>query len=77
MFQCMAGCYPLAPNRLAYPEYLPAHHLYNSFRDLKRRLRHLLRAPQQVRCNVWRLNYYVLILDLAVGTMESDPPTKP
>ncbi len=34
MLEAMAsGCLALAPNRLAYPEYIPVHHCYQSFPD--------------------------------------------
>ena len=28
------GCMPIAPNRLAYPEYVPQHQLYESHNDI-------------------------------------------
>jgi len=43
-----AGCTPLLPNRLSYPELLPqschAPHLYNSVEDLREKLTHLCRS---------------------------------
>lgn len=40
------GCFPLLPNRLAFPEHIPAHlmedHLYDSEKDLKNKLRAFL-----------------------------------
>jgi glycosyltransferase involved in cell wall biosynthesis len=47
-----AGCYPLLPRRLAYPEVLPARlhagHLYDGLPDLLGRLESLLTGPEQL-----------------------------
>lgn len=47
------GCYPLLPNRLSYPELLPAQaheaHLYRNFDDLVERLRWAALNPRLVR----------------------------
>jgi glycosyltransferase involved in cell wall biosynthesis len=48
-----AGCDPLLPNRLSYPEVLGPElcekHLYQSKGDLRRRLRWMMRHPDRVR----------------------------
>ena len=48
-----AGCDPLLPNRLSYPEILPEEihekHLYNSNGELRRILRWMLNHPDRVR----------------------------
>jgi glycosyltransferase involved in cell wall biosynthesis len=48
-----AGCDPLLPNRLSYPEILGPElaekHLYSSKGDLRRRLRWMMRHPDRVR----------------------------
>jgi len=55
-----AGCDPLLPDRLSYPEVLgPAlagKHLYRSVGDLRRRLRWMMRHPDRVRAAAdhWR-----------------------
>jgi glycosyltransferase involved in cell wall biosynthesis len=47
-----AGCYPLLPRALSYPEVLPARmhpdHLYGDLPDLLTRLEALLRAPERI-----------------------------
>lgn len=45
MEACYAGCYPVLPNRLAYPGVFPAEFLYDSRRDLIDRLRTLAVSP--------------------------------
>jgi glycosyltransferase involved in cell wall biosynthesis len=55
-----AGCDPLLPDRLSYPEVLgpelAAKHLYRSTGDLRRRLRWMMRHPDRVRATSdhWR-----------------------
>jgi glycosyltransferase involved in cell wall biosynthesis len=55
-----AGCDPLLPNRLSYPEVLGPRlaekHLYKSTGDLRRRLRWMMRHPERVRntSNHWK-----------------------
>ncbi len=55
-----AGCDPLLPDRLSYPELLGPllcdKHLYSSKGDLRRRLRWMMRHPDRVRTasNHWR-----------------------
>ncbi len=55
-----AGCDPLLPDRLSYPEVLgaslAAKHLYSSRGDLRRRLRWMMRHPDRVRASPdhWR-----------------------
>jgi glycosyltransferase involved in cell wall biosynthesis len=55
-----AGCDPLLPNRLSYPEVLGPRlsekHLYKSTGDLRRRLRWMMRHPDRVRnmSNHWK-----------------------
>ncbi|MCP4679028.1 MAG: DUF3524 domain-containing protein [Deltaproteobacteria bacterium] len=55
-----AGCDPLLPDRLSYPELLGPRlsdkHLYSSKGDLRRRLRWMMRHPDRVRAasNHWR-----------------------
>ncbi len=48
-----AGCYPLLPNRLTYPELLPPEHherhLFNTVNQLRRKLRDALAHPDRVR----------------------------
>ena len=48
-----AGCDPLLPNRLSYPEVLAPElsrkHLYESAGELRRRLRWMMRHPDRVR----------------------------
>ncbi len=50
-----AGCDPLLPNRLSYPEVLGSElskkHLYASKGDLRRRLRWMMRHPDRVRAS--------------------------
>jgi hypothetical protein len=61
------GCYPLWPNRLTYPEFLPAElhpaHLYEDHDDLVARLRQAITDIERVRqttlrehvaCHDWR-----------------------
>ena len=47
------GCYPLLPDRLAYPEIIPPQlhdrHLYAGPRDLRERLEHLIDRPGSAR----------------------------
>ena len=55
-----AGCDPLLPDRLSYPELLGPSlrdkHLYSSKGDLRRRLRWMMRHPDRVRAasDHWR-----------------------
>ncbi len=55
-----AGCDPLLPDRLSYPELLGPRlsekHLYSSKGDLRRRLRWMMRHPERVRATSahWR-----------------------
>jgi glycosyltransferase involved in cell wall biosynthesis len=48
-----AGCYPLLPHRLSYPELIPVHlhdeHLYEDFADLVAKLRRAVLHPELVR----------------------------
>ncbi len=61
-----AGCYPLLPNRLAYPEHLPDHlhgeHLYESRYELVVKLRYVIRnfkrlPTQGLAEHVWRYDW--------------------
>ena len=53
-----AGCYPLLPDRLSYPELLPEgrhkDHLYSDPDDLVERLEVVCRSPEVARCTDWR-----------------------
>jgi glycosyltransferase involved in cell wall biosynthesis len=55
-----AGCDPLLPDRLSYPEVLGPNlsekHLYESKGDLRRRLRWMMRHPERLRAKSdhWR-----------------------
>jgi len=42
------GCYPLAPNRLVYPELYPSECLYNTEQQLYRRLESMCKDPMTV-----------------------------
>jgi glycosyltransferase involved in cell wall biosynthesis len=48
-----AGCYPILPNRLSYPEFIPERnrkdHLYDGFDDLVNKLRFALLNPQRLK----------------------------
>lgn len=44
-----AGCVPLLPNRLAYPERYPQEFLYDPDDSLRDRLRHMMADPEKVR----------------------------
>ena len=44
-----AGCFPLAPNRLSYPEIYPAECLYNTPAQLTKQLRQLCKNPGLAR----------------------------
>lgn len=43
------GCYPLCPNRLVFPEYLPEAHLYKTEEQLAKKLRYFIKYPQKLR----------------------------
>lgn len=44
-----ANCYPLLPNRLAFPEHVSAKYLYNSYKELVQNLEYLITNIKQVR----------------------------
>lgn len=43
------GCYPLCPNRLVFPEYLPDAHLYKTEDQLAKKLRYFIKYPAKMR----------------------------
>lgn len=43
------GCYPLCPNRLVFPEYLPEPHLYKTEDQLAKKLRYFIKYPKKLR----------------------------
>ncbi|KAL6057480.1 glycosyltransferase-like domain-containing protein 1 [Balamuthia mandrillaris] len=43
------GCWPICPNRLVFPEYLPSDHLYNTETQLVKKLRYFARYPGKLR----------------------------
>ena len=43
------GCFPLAPRALSYPELFPSECLYNTERQLVKRLKTYCRYPDRVR----------------------------
>jgi glycosyltransferase involved in cell wall biosynthesis len=49
------GCYPLCPNRLVYPDFFPKECLYNTERQLFRKLKNFCRYPQRVHSSVKEL----------------------
>ncbi|RKZ30741.1 DUF3524 domain-containing protein [bacterium] len=55
-----AGCFPLVPNRLAYPERYPKMFLYNSDDDLEKRLGDMMKDPDWTR----RIDARALVTDL-------------
>jgi len=73
-----ADCFPLLPDRLSYPELLPAdlhqRHLYPSRGELLRRLRYWLKRPKELRgIRLWQVvtpyswKYVAPKLDAALG----------
>jgi hypothetical protein len=46
--QYLSGCFPLCPERLAYPELLEKEHIYTSLKDLKAKLRDYCSHPSKV-----------------------------
>ncbi|MCD6501992.1 DUF3524 domain-containing protein [bacterium] len=55
-----AGCFPLLPNRLAYPERYPKPNLYDSETELRDRLRDIILDPEWIR----RVDSRPLVRDL-------------
>ncbi|MBN1661738.1 MAG: DUF3524 domain-containing protein [Anaerolineae bacterium] len=55
---CYCGCFPILPNRLAYPELIPAQHadacLYDDYDGFVERLRQAILHPDRVRAGSLR-----------------------
>ena len=50
------GCYPLCPNRLVFPEYLDQEFLYNTDRQLVKKLINFARRPHLIRNSSFHIN---------------------
>jgi len=50
------GCYPLCPNRVVFPEYLPDEFLYNTEAQLSKKLRYFVRYPEKLRQANWNID---------------------
>jgi glycosyltransferase involved in cell wall biosynthesis len=46
-----SNCYPLCPQRLVFPEYLPDQHLYRTDDQLAKKLRYYVKYPEKLRSN--------------------------
>ena len=65
----LVGCYPLAPNRLAYPELFPDKNLYNTDQQLYKKLRDFCNKPHIPR-KIWDKNCLKIESDLEQKYME-------
>jgi hypothetical protein len=68
----MCGCYPLCPDRLAYPEVFSGPHIYRTVKQLKTALKAFTRKPESVR--QWRRDGGPEALKLQRFTFEALQP---
>lgn len=68
----VAGCIPIAPNRLCYPEFIPSHFLYNDLHHAKHLIKHYLDNNNRVKSYIFLTPTIQQIKDLSFVPLLHD-----